>query len=169
MVKGEGESYEWIRGSRDGYGRGYFASWLAELFREELQTRFEWIEDAELRGHGVHVFGTVTPKNFYRYGGEGNEEAVLVGFRGKIYMEGATGRVLRYVAEEPIGLGNEHVVKSGRMLFDYDYREIGDEVALLPVKSLVYTRYRGRSTLAESSFHQYREFQSETRLDFGGQ
>ena len=87
----------------------------------------------------------------------------------KIYIDRDSGRVLRYVAEEPIGLPKRHRVKSGRMLFDYDYREIGDEVALLPVKSLVYTRYRGRSTLAESSFHQYREFQSETRLDFGGQ
>ena len=37
MVKGEGESYEWIRGSTDGYGRGYFAGWLNELFREELR------------------------------------------------------------------------------------------------------------------------------------
>jgi hypothetical protein len=169
MVKGERESYEWIRGSTDGYGRGYFAGWLNELFREELQTRFEWIEDAELRGHGVHVFGTVTPKNFYRYGGEGNEEGVLVGFRGKIYIEGATGRVLRYVAEEPIGLGNEHGVKSGRMLFDYDYVEIGGEKVLLPVKSLVYTRYRAFSTMAESLFQEYRQFQAETRLDFGGE
>ncbi len=171
-------------------------------------------------------------KGFYRYGGEGNEEGDRVGFRGKIYMEGATGRVLRYVAEEPIGLGNEHGVKSGRMLFDYDYveiggekvllpvksldqvsapqwrrggvlrftwprnrwavwdmwlrnpsdcpsreedafrlrlREIGDEQALLPVRSLVYTRYRRHSTLAETEFLRYRQFQAETRLDFGGQ
>ena len=117
----------------------------------------------------MHVFGTVTPKNFYRYGGEGNEEGVLVGFWGKIYMEGATGRVLRYVAEEPIGLGNEHGVKSGRMLFDYDYVEIGGEKVLLPVKSLVYTRYRAFSTVAESLFRGCQQFTSETRLDFGGQ
>ena len=168
MVKGGGESYEWMRGGRDGYGQGYFAGWLVELFREELQTRFEWLEDSELRGHGVHVFVTVTPKNFYRYDGGADEESVLVGFRGKLYVEGATGRVLRYVAEEPIGLGREHLVKSGRMLFDYDYVEIGGEKVLLPVKSLVYTRYRAFSTVAESAFHGYQQFTSETKLDFGG-
>ncbi len=167
MVQGEGESYEWIRGGRDGYGQGYFAGWLVELFREELQTRFEWLEDSELRGHGVHVFVTVTPKNFYLYEGGADEEAVFVGFRGKLHIEGATGRVMRYVAEEPMGLGKAHAVQSGRMLFDYDYFEIGSERVLLPVKSLVYTRYRAFSTVAESVFHGYRQFTSETRLDFG--
>lgn len=167
MVQGEGESYEWIRGGRDGYGQGYFAGWLVELFREELQTRFEWLEDSELRGHGVHVFVTVTPRNFYLYEGGVDEEAVFVGFRGKLYVEGASGRVMRYVAEEPMGLGRAHAVQSGRMLFDYDYVEIGGERVLLPVKSLVYTRYRAFSTVAESTFQGYRQFTSETKLDFG--
>ena len=167
MVQGEGESYEWIRGGRDGYGQGYFAGWLVELFREELQTRFEWLVDSKLRGHGVHVFSTLTPENFYRYDGGADEEAVFVGFRGKLYIEGATGRVLRYVAEEPVGLGKAHAVQSGRMLFDYDYVEIGGERVLLPVKSLVYTRYRTFSTVAESVYHRYQQFTSETKLNFG--
>ena len=167
MVQGEGESYEWVRGSSEGYGRGYFAGWLNELFREELQTQFEWLEDAELRGQGVHVFQTVTPRNFYQYGGQGDQEAVWVGFRGRIYIDQASGGVLRYVAEEPIGLGGELDLQSGRMLFDYDYVRIGDEQVLLPVKSLVYTRYRSHSTLAETEFHGFRRFQAETLLDFG--
>ena len=169
MVQGKGESYEWVRGSSEGYGRGYFAGWLNELFREELQTRFEWLEDAKLRGHGVHVFQTVTPRNFYRYSGQGNQEGVWVGFRGRLFIDRASGRVLRYVAEEPIGLGEELDLQSGRMLFDYDYVKIGDEQVLLPVKSLVFTRYRRHSTLAETEFHSFRQFQAETKLDFGGQ
>ena len=169
MVKGEGESYEWIRGSRDGYGRGYFASWLTELFREELQTRFEWIEDAQLRGYGVHVFRTVTPRDLYQYGESGVDEVILVGFEGTIYIDRDTGRVLRYVAEEPIGLTKGHRVKSGRMLFDYNYFEIGEEKVLLPARSLIYTKYRRNSTLEETEFHDYQQFKSETKLDFGGQ
>lgn len=169
MVKGEGENYEWIRGSRDGYGRGYFASWLTELFREELQTRFEWIEEAQLRGYRVHVFRTVTPGDLYQYGEYGVDEAILVGFRGTIYIDSDTGHVLRYVAEEPIGLTKGHRVKSGKMLFDYDYNEIGEEKVLLPVRSLIYTRYRRNSTLEETQFHDYQQFMSETKLDFGGQ
>ena len=55
------------------------------------------------------------------------------------------------------------------MLFDYDYVEMGEEQVLLPVKSLVYTRYRAFSTMAESLFRGYQQFTSETRLDFGGQ
>ena len=168
MVKGERESYEWIRASRDGYGRGYFASWLTELFRKELQTRFEWIEDAQLRGYGVHVFRTVTPRDLYQYGEYGVDEVILVGFEGTMYIERETGQVLRYVAEEPIGLKNGHRVKSGRMLFDYDYVEIGEEKVLLPVRSLIYTRYRGSSTLEETEFHRYQQFKSETKLDFTG-
>ena len=169
MATGEKESYEWIRGNIDGYGRGYFAGWLNELFREDLKTRFEWIEDAELRGYGVHVFRTVTPSNFYQYGGQGEVEGVRVGFRGRLYIDRATGGVLRYVAEQPIGLGKEHEVKSGSMLFDYDYVELGEEQVLLPVKSLVFTRYRAISTIAESLFQEYRRFQVETELDFGGE
>lgn len=169
MVKGEGENYEWIRGSRDGYGRGYFASWLTELFREELQTRFEWIEEAQLRGYRVHVFQTVTPRDLYQYGEYGVDEVILVGFEGTIYIDRDTGRVLRYVAEDPIGLTKGHRVKSGKMLFDYDYNEIGEEKVLLPVRSLIYTRYRRYSTLEETQFHDYQQFMSETKLDFGGQ
>ena len=134
MVQGEGESYEWVGGNRDGFGRGYFAGWLNELFRDGLQTRFEWLEDAELRGYGVHVFQTVTPRNLYRYSGEADQEGIWVGFRGRLYIDRASGRVLRYVAEEPIGLGGELDLQSGSMLFDYDFVEIGDEQALLPVK-----------------------------------
>ena len=169
MVKGGRESYEWVGGSKRGHGWGFFGHWLKALFGEEYNTEFQWVEAARLRGYGVHVFRTVTPRNFCQYGRPAEDNVVLVGFRGKIYIDRDSGRVLRYVAEEPIGLPKRHRVKSGRMLFDYDYREIGDEVALLPVRSLVYTRYRGGSTLAESSFHQYREFQAETRLDFEGQ
>lgn len=169
MVKGGRESYEWISGNKRGHGWGFFGHWLKALFGQKHPTEFEWIEDSRLRGHGVHVFRTVTPRNFCQYGGRAGDDIVLVGFRGKIYIDRDSGHVLRYVAEEPIGLPKRHRVKSGRMLFDYDYREIGDEVAMLPVKSLAYTRYRGRSTLAESTFHRYREFQSETKLDFEGQ
>lgn len=169
MVKGGRESYEWIGGNQRGHGWGFFGHWLKALFGRKNPTEFEWIEDSRLRGYGVHVFRTETPRNFCQYGGRGGDNVVLVGYHGKIYIDRDSGRVLRYVAEEPIGLPKRHRVKSGRMLFDYDYREIGDQVALLPVKSLAYTRYRGRSSLAESTFHQYREFQSETKLDFGEQ
>lgn len=167
MVKGGRESYEWISGNQRGHGWGFFGHWLKALFGQAYPTEFEWIEDGRLRGYGVHVFRTVTPRNFCQYGGRAGGKTVLVGYRGKIYIDRDSGRVLRYVAEEPIGLPKRHRVKSGRMLFDYDYREIGDEVALLPLKSLAYTRYRGRSTLAESTFHQYQEYQAETKLDFG--
>jgi len=169
MVKGGRESYEWIGGNQRGHGWGFFGHWLKALFGQKYPTEFEWMEDDRLRGHAVHVFRTVTPKNFCQYGGRAGDDIVLVGYRGKIYIDRDSGHVLRYVAEEPIGLPKRHRVKSGRMLFDYDFREIGDEVALLPVKSLAYTRYRGRSTLAESNFHQYREYQAETKLDFGDQ
>ena len=169
MVKGGRESYEWISGNQRGHGWGFFGHWLKALFGQKYPTEFEWIEDGRLRGYGVHVFRTVTPRNFCQYGGRSGDNTVLVGYRGKIYIDRDSGRVLRYVAEEPIGLPKRHKVKSGRMLFDYDFRDIGDEVALLPVKSLAYTRYRGRSTLAESTFHRYQEYQSETKLDFGRQ
>ena len=167
MVKGGRESYEWIGGNQRGHGWGFFGHWLKALFGQKYPTEFEWIEDGRLRGYGVHVFRTVTPRNFCQYGGRAGDNTVLVGYRGKIYIDRDSGRVLRYVAEEPIGLPKRHRVKSGRMLFDYDFQEIGDEVALLPLKSLAYTRYRGRSTLAESTFHQYQEYQAETKLDFG--
>ena len=101
-------------------------------------------------------------------GGKGKDEAILVGFEGKIYIERDTGRVLRYVAEEPIGLPKGHHVISGKLLFDYDYVEIGEETPLLPVKTLVYTKYHGTSTVSETRFHEYKQFKSETKLDFGG-
>lgn len=168
MVKGQQESYEWIRGNKDGYAWGFMGAWLKALFHGESQTEFRWIEDTELRGYGVHVFETVTPRNFYQYGAHGTDDVVVVGFQGKIYIERDTGRVLRYVAEEPIGLGKRHRVKSGKMLFDYDYVEIGGEVHLLPVKTLDYTRYHTESTLGEARFDDYKQFKSEIKLDFGG-
>lgn len=94
------------------------------------------------------------------------DEVVLVGFDGTIHIERDTGRVLRYVAEEPIGLTKRLRVKSGRMLFDYDYIQIGEEKVLLPVRSLIYTKYRGNSTPEDTGFGQYEQFKSETRLDF---
>ena len=94
------------------------------------------------------------------------DEVFLVGFEGAIHIDRDTGRVLRYVAGGPIGLKKGPRVKSGRMLFDYDNIQIGEEKVLLPVRSLIYTRYRGNSTLEETGFSQYRQFKSETRLEF---
>ena len=94
------------------------------------------------------------------------DEVVLVGLEGTIHIDRDTGRVLRYVAEEPIGLTKGYGVKSGRMLFDYDYIQIGEEKAPLPVRSLIYTRYRGNSRLEGTGFSRCQQFKSETKLDF---
>ena len=170
VIKGK-ENYELKEGDEvtHKYTYGEFIGTLGRVlsrFWGELQ----WLDNGELRGRPVHILSSKTKllKTFYfpRENGKVKKGPTL-GFKGLLYVERGTGRVLRYLAREPLGVKKKHQVQDHAFILDYDDVTLDGKTAFLPVAMFDFSLYNNGSEVGNiTRFSKCRTFRSETKLTF---
>ena len=145
---------------------GEFGSMLAELFSPSTEAEFRWARHSLLRGHGVYVFHLSVPRRRSRWqiSFQGERE-LIAGYRGLVYIDKESERVLRIVMRaEDIPV--DFPVREVRQRLDYDFTEIGGRRFLLPLKAQARARVGRRLDRNDIEFRLYRKFSVEATITF---
>jgi hypothetical protein len=150
---------------------GEFGSLLIDLFAVPGAAEFKFRKMSTLQGVPVAVYDFRVPQNKNAFWSlrDSSGETLKPEFRGELWLEQQTGRLLREQLE-PVVLASSTGISSARLVTDYAMAAIGDAgTFLLPVKSV--------STLCAASFaasracttnvlvfHDYRKFGATTHI-----
>ncbi|HEV2708202.1 MAG TPA: hypothetical protein VGV59_19965 [Pyrinomonadaceae bacterium] len=164
----EGASYSDSSGASS---TGEYVSRLVGLFREESRTDFRTLDTDTLRGRRAVVYEYAIKKENSRsvvsYGTGAAEQAVIVGTRGRIWIDRETFRVLRLEAIST-DLPADFPVSATTNVIDYDWVTIADRQYLLPVRAVVEMTGRQRSEMFQTRndvrFRNYQKYGSEVRV-----
>jgi len=162
-----GKTWEALGGS---ISRGEWATLLSEIFQPSTNTDFHWLRWGTLRGHLTHVYQYSVEQQYSQetigYGGEsaGDQQKVVAGFHGLLYIQKGTNVVLRVTVIPDIP--PSFPVQDVDQIVDYDYQDIGTEKFLLPFHSQVKMRDGHIATLNEIDWRQYRKYSADSSITF---
>lgn len=126
----EGRSYEGLGGTSSS---GEYVSMLASLFRPESQTRFQAVDTDLLRNRRAIVYEfEVKQTNSRQALKTTGNRGVIVGYRGRVWIDRETYRVLR-VEDIATDIPAEFPIRAKQSLTDYDWVTIAERQYLLPV------------------------------------
>ena len=145
---------------------GEFGSMLAELFSPSTEAEFRWARHSLLRGHGVYVFHLYVPRHRSRWQiSFQGERKLIAGYRGLVYIDKETERVLRVVTKAD-DMPADFPIQEAQQRLDYDLTDISGREFLLPLKAQMRMR-RGRTlTRNNTEFRLYRKFSVEATITF---
>ncbi|HZU28045.1 MAG TPA: hypothetical protein VFA04_21120 [Bryobacteraceae bacterium] len=145
---------------------GEFGTDLREIFAPSSQAHFEWDHWGRLNGRLVYVFSYAIDQEHSKYSVQFEHmEPILPAYKGLIYVDKATGMVVRLTLDPQLPPG--FPVKSAHTVMDYDYQKIGDNEYLLPQKAVLTSdldRYMSRN---ETEFRLYHRYGAEATVTFG--
>jgi hypothetical protein len=125
----EGGSYEQIGGTSS---TGEYVSMLAALFSDVTRAEFKPVDTDTLRGKRTIVYEfEVLQKNSKLSIKATGERTVITGYRGRIWVDRETFRVLR-IEEISTSIPEDFPVTAASSLIDYDWVTINDRQYLLP-------------------------------------
>jgi hypothetical protein len=126
----EGRSYEELGGTSSS---GEYVSMLASIFRPESQTRFQVVDTDLLRNRRaiVYEFEVKQPNSRQSLKTVGNR-TVVVGYRGRVWIDRETYRVLR-VEDIATDIPADFPIRAKTSLTDYDWVTIAERQYLLPI------------------------------------
>ncbi len=162
-----GKTWEALGGS---ISRGEWATLLSEIFQPSTNTDFHWMRWGTLRGHLTHVYQYSVEQQYSQetigYGGEsaGDQQKIVAGFHGLLYIQKGTNVVLRVTVVPDIP--PSFPVQDVDQIVDYDYQDIGSEKFLLPFHSQVKMRDGHIASLNEIDWRQYRKYSADTSITF---
>jgi hypothetical protein len=150
---------------------GEYVSRLVGLFREESRTDFRTLDTDTLRGRRAIVYEYTIKKENSRsvvsYGTGPSEQSVVVGTRGRVWIDRENFRVLRLEmisTDLPVGFP----VSGTTNVIDYDWVTIAERPYLLPVRAVVEMTgdQRGETfqTRNDVRFRNYQKYGSEVRV-----
>jgi hypothetical protein len=151
-------------------GMGEFGGTLLTIFHPVSETSFRWQGWKTVRGRKAAVYTYAVDVAHSRYmlsnGVVGHPHQALVGFRGDLELDSATGEVLQFTYL-PDQIPKELDLFYARTTVDYDFAGVGGRDYLLPARSE--TEMRGRLDAARSvtEFRDYRKFAADSTIDFG--
>ena len=145
---------------------GEFGSMLAELFDPKTAVDFRWARHSLLRGRAVYVFQFRVPRHRSRWSlSVEHESRIVVGYKGLVYIDKETERVLR-IYMEAVDIPRDFGIRSAQSRLDYDYTEISGNEYLLPLKARVRMRHGKLLARNEVEFRLYRKFSADASISF---
>jgi hypothetical protein len=163
----EGRTYQELGGTSSS---GEYVTMLFLLFRPESQTRFQAVDTDLIRGRRAIVYEfEVKQVNSRQTITTSGNRTVTVGYRGRVWIDRETFRVLR-VEDIATNIPEGFPVRNKTSLTDYDWITIAERQYLLPI--LVDLRM---STLVEGSgqlvqtrneirFRNYQKYGTEVKI-----
>lgn len=172
QIIGGKEKYEFKGGDHFShkYHYGDFMAILG-IVLDKRRTRLRWTGSERVRGMSVEVLATET-KNLITYymprkdRSRKAKKGPTLGFRGKLYVEKETGRVVRFLALDPIGLKPKHRIDDVAFISEYGQVLIDGEAVWLPIGQYTVLNQEGMETGNIAKFQNYRKFRTETKLSF---
>jgi hypothetical protein len=128
---------------------GEFGSALFLIFDPESAAFFQPEPPARIRRHQVAVFSYAVPHARSHYTLQFGTEETITAYHGRVYIDAASGRVLRLTmaVDPPEGFP----IQEGSTILDYDWRDIGGTQYLLPVHADLRTTERVRENRVNSA------------------
>jgi hypothetical protein len=160
-----GKTWETLGGS---ISRGEWATVLAEVFQPSTNTDFHWLRWGNIRGQLTHVYQYTVEQQYSQetigHGDPPNEQKIVAGFHGLLYIQKGTNVVLRLTVVPDIP--PSFPVQDVDQLVDYDFQQIGNQTFLLPLRSQVKMRDGHIAFLNEIEWRQYRKYSADTSITF---
>ena len=151
---------------------GEYVTALTELFKPESRAEFTPIDTDTLRGRRTIIYEYEVKKAFSHQSlawGEGGsiKEQTISGYRGRIWVDRETNRVLR-LEDVSTEIDAGFPITAASKVIDYDWVTINEQEHLLPSHATVELtdRYRGQTeqTRNEILFRGYRKFGAEVKI-----
>lgn len=151
---------------------GEYVTALTELFKPESRAEFTPIDTDTLRGRRTIIYEYEVKKTFSHQSlawGEGGsiKEQTISGYRGRIWVDRETNRVLR-LEDVSTEIDAGFPITAASKVIDYDWVTINEQQHLLPSHAVVELtdRYRGQTeqTRNEILFRGYRKFGAEVKI-----
>jgi hypothetical protein len=144
---------------------GEWASLLAEIFEPSTHTGFRWVAWKTVRGNLVYEYNyLVERQDSHEIIAHGDQEKIVAGFHGSIFVQKGANVVLRVTVTPDIP--PSFPVQDVDQTVDYDYQDIGGQQFLLPLKSVVQMRDGAVGTLNDIRWRSYRKYSADTTLTF---
>lgn len=166
----EGNSYEEVGGTSS---TGEYVTMLALLFKEDTRAEFKAVDTDTLRGRRtiIYEFEVKLPysKQTIKAGGTGaGEQSVTTGYRGRIWVDRETYRVLR-IEDVSTDIPEGFPVTAAASRIDYDWVTINDQKYLLPSDAEIKLTAavgdnRSIQTRNEIRFRNYQKFGAEVKI-----
>jgi hypothetical protein len=145
-----------------------YISAVAEVFKPQSEAKFKLVDTDLIQNRHTLVYEYEVSRELSQLtlrAGEG--QTVVVGSRGRIWIDRELNRVLRFeqIATE---VPSDFPIRAGSSLIDYDWVMIGDKKYLLPTHSeiLLTTDLRGQIVQSrnEIRFRGYQKFGAELKV-----
>jgi hypothetical protein len=163
----EGRSYEQLGGTSSS---GEYVSMLASIFQPVSQTRFQAVDTDLLRNRRAIVYEfEVKQSNSHQSLKTTGNRSVVVGYRGRVWIDRETYRVLR-VEDIATDIPAGFPIRAKSSLTDYDWVTIAERQYLLPtVVDLRMTAIiEGRDQLIQARneirFRNYQKYGTEVKI-----
>jgi hypothetical protein len=149
--------------------QGEFGSLLNEVFAHRSEAEFAWDHGTTLRKRRaqVYTFRVTAARSHYRMSavGRGEQYTSAVGQHGLVYVDNATNRTVRIIAEAD-SIPADFPVHSATTTLDYDFVDIAGRQFLLPLRAEARMSTVDRQTRNEVEFHSYRKFGADTSITY---
>ncbi len=157
---------------------GEFGSTLQGIFEPRSRTEFQFEKQAVIKKTPTYVYSYHVPRaaSPFTLGEKSAEERVaIVGLRGKLEIDSATGTVLRLTADAD-EISADFPIRRSQRVIEYGFAGVGGRRYLLPshaeteMSTLSNRPNRVRFVTYRNTvqFRAYRKFEVESRVDFGG-
>jgi hypothetical protein len=149
---------------------GEFVSVLATIFKEDSDTRFQYVDSDEIRGRKTLMFdfGIDKDKAHERISSTAaSTVSTIAGMRGRLWIDSENFRVLR-IDSEATDIPETFPVRSAKRLIDYDWATISGQKYLLPLISDVRLTHRESKNIFETRnvirFKDYQKYGTDVTI-----
>ncbi len=164
--KSVGGSMDQLPGARS---TGEFSTLLEVLMNPATGAAFRKDGQDTIRGRTAWVYKFEVRRERANWRIEGNSQLYYPAYRGSVWIDKETARVLR-VEQEARGMPSLFQFDTVESSTDYDFVRLGTpEQFLLPVEAEVLSCERGTSNCSRNKieFRNYRKFGAESSISFG--